>query len=78
MRRKMLPEEKELRAWDHTVEPNGSKREFYADIRALVRAVREDCARVAESFYSPPSAGNPHSRGLQTCEKIAAAIQARR
>ena len=43
----MLAEEKKLRSWGHWI-GDGSERKYYADIRSLVKAVREDDAKVVE------------------------------
>ena len=49
MRGRKMMEEDTLRSWWATIEfPNENKRRFFYDIRALVRAVREDCAKVAK------------------------------
>ena len=51
MRGRKMMEEDTLRSWWATIEfPNENKRRFFYDIRALVRAVREDCAKVADQM----------------------------
>lgn len=45
---KQLPEEKELRAWRWYIDA-GDRKTYGADISALIKAVREDCAKVADA-----------------------------
>ncbi|MFA6509983.1 MAG: hypothetical protein WCV62_05960 [Candidatus Peribacteraceae bacterium] len=46
----MIKEEKELREWWASIEfPHENKRDFFKDIRAFEKAVREGCASVAEN-----------------------------
>jgi hypothetical protein len=70
-RRNMLKEEKKLRAWAECADgdpayahPASVPRDFYRDITALVRAVREDDAFIAEELTPYP-------------DEIAAAIRGR-
>ena len=42
----MLDEELQLRAYGHHIKEPVWRKQFYADIRSLVKSVREDCAKV--------------------------------
>ena len=45
---------------------------------SALRAVREDCAKVAEAFHVGPTRCNPHTAGGTDAQKIAAAIKGRK
>lgn len=69
----MLKEEKKLRGWVGCIEfAEYNKRDFYRDIRNLARAVREDCAKVAENTFEPTEYGSFWSK------IIAAAIRGKK
>lgn len=77
----MLKEERELRKWAKEylhIYPERSKL-LLKDITALVRAVREDAAKVAEEYCTIKHGGDPSKTwyDARTAERIAATIRAK-
>lgn len=73
--RRMLDEERELRGWHSIMEfISLNKRGYFKDIRKFEKAVREDCAKTADSFHEPPYPSTTSSM-YTVPQKIAAAIR---
>ena len=72
----MLKEEKELRGWASSIDPDyDDPKVFLKDVTALVKAVREDCAKVADDWdYNHGSEQQPWAYG----SRIAAAIRGKK
>jgi hypothetical protein len=74
----MMKEEKELRKWVRWATcdlPDAEEKRFaFKTITALIRAVREECAKVADSFHEPPYPSTTSSM-YTVPQKIAIAIR---
>lgn len=69
----MLKEEKKVRDWDDDLYL--CKEAFNEDVTALVRAVREECAAVADEYYEKSS---EYMADAGTAINIAAAIRGKK